>query len=89
MGIVAVTYCVSHRGLQWCVLLLLAADVVKGEENVVMVRQGGRELDLDLIMKVRGSVHSKNNIKPFNNSDTSCFIFNSVINSYRQSAETD
>lgn len=79
MVIVAVTYRVSHRRLQWCVLLLLAADMVKGEENVVMVRQGGRELDLDLIMKVRGSVHSNNSIKLFNNGETSCFIFNQVI----------
>lgn len=31
------TYRVSHRGLQWCVLLLLAADMVKGEQNVVVV----------------------------------------------------
>lgn len=51
--VVIVTYRVSHRGLQRCVLLLLAADMVKGEENVVVVRQGGRQLDLDLIMKVR------------------------------------
>lgn len=55
---VPATYCVSHRGLQRCVLLLLAADVVKCEEDVVVVRQGGRQLDLDLVMKVRGSVHS-------------------------------
>lgn len=55
---VAVTYRVSHRGFQWRVLLLLAADVVKGKENVVVVRQGGRQLNLDLIMKVWGSVHS-------------------------------
>lgn len=54
-----VTYRVSHRGLQWCVLLLLTANVVKCEENVVVVGQGGRQLDLDLIVEVRGSVHSK------------------------------
>lgn len=89
MVIVAVTYRVSDRRLQWCVLLLLAADMVKGEENVVMVRQGGGELDLDLIMKVRGSVHSNNNKKLFNNGDTSCFIFNQAIDSKRQSAETN
>lgn len=56
--IVAVTYRVSHRGLQRCVLLLLAADVVKGKKNMVVVRQGGRQLYLDLVMKVWGSVHS-------------------------------
>lgn len=31
------TYRVSHWGLQWCVLLLLTADVIKGEQNVVVV----------------------------------------------------
>lgn len=55
---VAVIYRVSHRGFQRRVLLLLAADVVKGKENVVVVGQGGRQLNLDLIMKVWGSVHS-------------------------------
>lgn len=54
----AVAYRVSHRGLQGCVLLLLAADVVKGKENVVVVRQGGRQLNLDLIVKVWGSAQS-------------------------------
>lgn len=34
---VTVTYRVSNRGLQRCVLFLLAADVVKGEEDVVVV----------------------------------------------------
>lgn len=52
-ALVTVTHRVSHRGLQRRVLLLLAADMVKGEENVVVVRQGGRQLDLDLVMKVR------------------------------------
>lgn len=28
---VAVAYRVSHRGLQWRILLLLAADVIKSE----------------------------------------------------------
>lgn len=58
LGTVAVTYRISYRRLQWCVLFLLAADVVKGKENVVVVRQGGRQLNLDLIMKVWGSVHT-------------------------------
>lgn len=49
-------YRVSDRGFQGCVLLLLAADVVKGEEDVVVIRQGGRELDLDLIVEVWRSV---------------------------------
>lgn len=35
----AVIYRVSHRGLQWRVLLLLAADVIKSEQNVVVIRQ--------------------------------------------------
>lgn len=51
---------VSHRvtdgRLQRRVLLLLAADVVEGEEDVVVVRQGRRELDLDLIVEVWRSV---------------------------------
>ena len=51
-ALVSVTYRISNRGLQRCVLLLLAADMVKGEENVVVVREGGRQLDLDLIVKV-------------------------------------
>lgn len=49
------THRVSHRGLQWRVLLLLAADMVKGEQNVVVVRQRGRQFDLNLVMKVGGS----------------------------------
>lgn len=32
-------YRVSHRGLQRCILLLLAADVIKSEKNVVVIRQ--------------------------------------------------
>lgn len=63
LGSLIVTHRVSHRGLQGRVLFLLAADVVKSEEDVVVVRQGGRQLDLDLIMKVRGPVDSSfNNI---------------------------
>lgn len=36
---VAVTYRVSHRGLQRRILLLLAADVIESEQNVVVIRQ--------------------------------------------------
>lgn len=51
-------YRVPDGRLQRCVLLLLAADVVEGEEDVVVVRQGGRELDLDLIVEVWRSVET-------------------------------
>lgn len=47
---------VTDGRLQRRVLLLLAADVVEGEENVVVVRQGGGELDLDLVVEVWRSV---------------------------------
>lgn len=56
---VAVTYRVSHRGLQRRILLLLAADVIKGEQNVVVIRQRGGKFNLDLIVKIWGSVGKK------------------------------
>lgn len=61
------TYRVSHRGLQWCVLLLLAADMVKGEKNVVVVWQRGGQFDLNLVMKVgrSTSINKKKTKKQF------------------------
>lgn len=35
--------------------------MVKGEEDVVVVGQGGGQLDLDLIVEVRGSAVISNN----------------------------
>ena len=55
-AIVAVLACcthgVSHRGLQRRVLLGLAADVVEGEEQVVVIRQVGGNLHLDLLVEL-------------------------------------
>lgn len=48
------SYRVADGRLQGCVLLLLAADVVEGEEDVVVVSQRGRQLDLDLVMEIWG-----------------------------------
>ena len=47
-------YRVSHRGFQGGVLFLLAADMVEGEQDMVVVSQRGRQLDLHLIMEVWG-----------------------------------
>lgn len=48
------SYRVSHGGLQRGVLFLLAANVVEGEQDVVVVSQRSRQLDLHLIMEVWG-----------------------------------
>lgn len=45
-------YRVSNGGLQRSVLLLLAADVVEGKEDVMVVVQGGWQLNFGLIMKI-------------------------------------
>ena len=52
------THGVSDEGLHAAglALLLLAADVVEGEEQVVPLRQLGRELDLHLLVEVRRPV---------------------------------
>ena len=47
------THSVAHRGLQRSVLFGLAADVVKGEQQVVVVGQIGRNLHLHLLVELR------------------------------------
>ena len=47
-----VRYRVSDGRLQGRVLFLLAADVVEREQDVVVVSQRGRQLDLDLVMEI-------------------------------------
>lgn len=46
------THCVTHRCLQRCVLLLLAAHMIKGEEQVVIVCQVGWNLQLKFFIEV-------------------------------------
>lgn len=47
------THRVAHRSLQRSVLFRLAADVVKGEQQVVVVCQIGRNLHLHLLIELR------------------------------------
>lgn len=55
------THSVSHRGLQRSVLFGLAADVVEGEEQVVVVSQIGRNLHLHLLIELRRPSEQKLN----------------------------
>ena len=48
------THCVAHRGLQRSVLFGLAADVVKGKQQMVVICQIGRNLHLHLLVELRG-----------------------------------
>ena len=48
------THGVAHGGLQGGVLLGLAADVVEGEQQVVVVRQVGGNLHLGLLVELGG-----------------------------------
>ena len=50
----ACTHGVAHRGLQRSILFGLAADVVKGEQQMVVVCQIGGNLHLDLLIELRG-----------------------------------
>ena len=47
------THGVAHRSLQRSVLFGLAADVVEGEEQMVVVCQIGRNLHLHLLIELR------------------------------------
>lgn len=47
------SHSVAHRSLQGSVLLGLAADVVKGEQQMVVVCQIGRNLHLHLLVELR------------------------------------
>ncbi len=47
------THGVAHRGLQRSVLFGLAADVVEGEQQMVVVCQIGRNLHLHLLIELR------------------------------------
>lgn len=48
------THSVAHGGLQRSVLLGLAADVVEGEQQMMVVCQIGRNLHLRLLIELRG-----------------------------------
>lgn len=48
------THSVAHRGFQGSVLFGLAADVVEGEQQMVVVCQIGRNLHLHLLIELRG-----------------------------------
>lgn len=52
-------YRVSNGCLQRSVLLLLAADVVEGKEDVMVVVQGGWQLNFGLIVKIRRTGEEK------------------------------
>lgn len=47
------THSVAHRALQRSILFGLAADVVEGEQQMVVVCQIGRNLHLHLLIKLR------------------------------------
>lgn len=47
------THSVAHRGLQRSVLFGLAADVVKGKQQMVVVCKIGRNLHLHLLIELR------------------------------------
>ena len=47
------THSVAHRGLQRSVLFGLAADVIEGEQQMVVVCQIGRNLHLHLLIELR------------------------------------
>ncbi len=47
------THSVAHRALQRSVLLWLAADVVEGEQQMVVVCQIGGNLHLHLLIELR------------------------------------
>lgn len=49
------TYSVAHGGLQGSVLFWLAADVVEGEQQMMVVCQIGRNLHLHLLIELGGS----------------------------------
>lgn len=48
------THSVAHGGLQRSVLFGLAADVVEGEQKMVVVCEIGRNLHLHLLIELRG-----------------------------------
>lgn len=47
------THSIAHRGLQRSVLFGLAADVVEGEQQMVVVCQIGRNLHFHLLIELR------------------------------------
>lgn len=57
------THSVAYRALQRSVLFGLAADVVEGEQQMVIVSQIGRNLHLHLLIKLRRPFERELNTK--------------------------
>lgn len=73
---------VSHRALQRSVLFGLAADVVKGKQQMVVVCQIGRNLHLYLLVKLRRPWREELKSKFMERSDRSIVFAIEMSSSY-------